>query len=360
MLKLEALHHCGIMTNYECTAACRHCLYACSPERTGGYISEPVMDEVCKVLKKGKCGSVHIGGGEPFMNFDGLLALLRKLRDSGITVDYIETNGYWATDENQVGERLKKLSAAGADSLCISVDPFHAEYVPYSLPLNLANYCRKSGFGYFLWQEQFLPMLKNADGSTAHERATLEKYIPNYIRDTSQAYGLRMGGRAVNIEKEYSTLKPLKDLLLTPRQSFASQNFDTPLGKGVTPPSQANNLIGGVITSEPCRGLISTNHFHIDMYGRFIPPGCTGFAIPMNEMMEGLPAGKYPAFEILFSSGIKGLADFATQTKGFTPEPQGYTSRCALCFHIRRWLAKHGDCPELDLEHYEHSLRYYD
>ncbi|MCL1843754.1 MAG: DNA polymerase I [Defluviitaleaceae bacterium] len=35
--------------------------------------------------------------------------------------------------------------------------------------------------------------------------------------------------------------------LLTPRQSFTLQNFDTPLGKGVTPPSQANNLIGGVI-----------------------------------------------------------------------------------------------------------------
>ena len=35
--------------------------------------------------------------------------------------------------------------------------------------------------------------------------------------------------------------------VLTPRQSFALQNFATPLGKGVTPPSQANDLIGGVI-----------------------------------------------------------------------------------------------------------------
>ena len=42
-------------------------------------------------------------------------------------------------------------------------------------------------------------------------------------------------------------MKILKMLLLTPRQSFALQNFATPLGKGVTPPSQANNLIGGVI-----------------------------------------------------------------------------------------------------------------
>ena len=52
-------------------------------------------------------------------------------------------------------------------------------------------------------------------------------------------------------------------MLLTPRQSFASQNFDTPLGKGVTPPSQENDLIGGVITQanikekleESCRGM---------------------------------------------------------------------------------------------------------
>ena len=36
--------------------------------------------------------------------------------------------------------------------------------------------------------------------------------------------------------------------LLTPRQSFALQDFANPLGKGVTPPSQANNLIDGAIT----------------------------------------------------------------------------------------------------------------
>ncbi|MCL1843189.1 MAG: prepilin-type N-terminal cleavage/methylation domain-containing protein [Defluviitaleaceae bacterium] len=34
--------------------------------------------------------------------------------------------------------------------------------------------------------------------------------------------------------------------VLTPRQSFALQSF-APLGKGVAPPSQTNNLIGGVI-----------------------------------------------------------------------------------------------------------------
>ncbi|MCL1844045.1 MAG: CheB methylesterase domain-containing protein [Defluviitaleaceae bacterium] len=35
--------------------------------------------------------------------------------------------------------------------------------------------------------------------------------------------------------------------IVTPRQNFALQNFDTPLEKGVTPPSQTNNLVGGVV-----------------------------------------------------------------------------------------------------------------
>ncbi|MCL1842734.1 MAG: hypothetical protein FWF79_02885 [Defluviitaleaceae bacterium] len=43
--------------------------------------------------------------------------------------------------------------------------------------------------------------------------------------------------------------------LLTPRQSFALQNFATPLGKGVTPPSQTNNLIGGVISGMVARNI---------------------------------------------------------------------------------------------------------
>jgi len=295
-------------------------------ERTGGYIAENMMDEVCDALKKGGCHSVHIGGGEPFMDFEALLQLLQKLNRSGIAVDYIETNAYWASDESQMKERLTRLSAVGVDALCISIDPFHAEYIPLRLPLNLANHCRHLGFGYFLWQERFLPMLKNVDPNHSHDRAALEKNIsPKYIHDTSQAYGLRMGGRAINIEEEYAMRKPFEHFLV----------------------------------SEPCRGLLSVNHFHIDMYGKFIPPGCTGFAIPMNEMLDGLPAGKYPVFEILLTKGAKGLADYAIE-KGFTPDSQGYTSRCALCFHVRHWLSKHGECPELDLEHYEHSLLYYD
>ena len=322
--KLTPLRHAGIMPNYECSAACRHCLYACSPSRTGGYMPEKVMDEALGLLREGGCRSVHIGGGEPFLDFDGLLTLLEKANRYGIHVDYIETNACWAADEAEIKRHLNALRKVGADTFCISVDPFHAEYVPFAYPLRLARVCGKENFGYFLWQERFLQMLRNTDPDKAHSRSALERSIgTNYIRDTANAYGIRMGGRAVCIENEYSTKRPVET----------------------------------VLDSNPCRSLVSTGHFHVDMYNRFLPPGCTGIAIPMEDAVRGIPAGKYPVFDALLHGGVSALYELA-KGHGFVPDAGGYASGCAVCFFMCKYLSEAGKFAELDPEHYAESLKY--
>ena len=324
MRTVNRLRHGGIIANYQCTAACRHCLYACSPERTGGYVSKETAEEICVMLREGGCRSVHIGGGEPFLDFDGLTEFVQTVSKAGITVEYIETNAYWATDERQIENRLRVLARAGADTLCISIDPFHAEYVPVKRPLFLAEICRRFGFGYFLWQDRFLPVLSRVDSGKTHSRAELERLISlDYILETARSYGVNMGGRAVNIEAEYAAPKP----------------------------------VASVADSKPCDGLLSGGHFHVDLYGRYIPPGCTGIAIPLNEAVSGIPDGKYPAFEALLSGGTAGLLQYA-QALGFDADNE-YPSGCALCFHIRRWLCENAPSQELDAEHYAESLKYY-
>jgi ribulose bisphosphate carboxylase small subunit len=321
MRKLTNLSGCGIMVNYRCTAACRHCLYSCSPTRSGGYIGCETVENVARLLRQGGCRSVHIGGGEPFLDFDKLLAVLAVLNDAGISVDYIETNAYWADDGVEVKHHLQALRTAGADTLCISVDPYHAEYVAPAKPLFLAKCCRDAGFGYFLWQERFLSMM-NVD--TRESRASMEKLIaPDYIWQTAKVYGLSMGGRAINIEEEYLPKKPAASLL----------------------------------DETPCRRLLNAGHFHVDLYGRYIPPGCTGIAIPFNEVVEGIPDKKYPVLEALIENGITGLVDYVID-KGFTINSE-YTSKCALCFHLRHWLSANAPSAELDAEHYSESLMYY-
>jgi len=324
MVKLGRINHGGIMANYECNAACRHCLYACSPDRAEGYITEEAADKIGGLLVKGGCRSVHIGGGEPFLDFDGLMTLLATLKKHGIKVEYVETNACFAADEAQAASYLKQLLKVGADTLCISLDPFHAEYVPYALPLKLAEICRQNKFGYFLWQERFLHMLTGTAADRPHKRSDLEKSIsPDYVYETARSYGLGYGGRALNIELEYGEPKPLSDILST----------------------------------KPCKNLASTNHFHVDLYGNFIPPGCTGIEIPLEIALKGIDEAVYPVFNALYNGGPASLSELA-KSKGFVPE-EAYTSACAFCFFARKWLSENTDFPELNSAHYEASLSYY-
>ena len=328
MLNIKTLLHGGIMVNYKCNAACRHCLYSCSPTRGDGYVDENTAKEICVLLRKGGCASVHIGGGEPFLDFDGLLMVIRKLKEADITLDYIETNAQWVVEAQTLKEARRKLEcllAEGAGTLCISIDPYHAEYVPYSAPLALADLCEKTGMDYFLWKREFLRALSRIDPQKTHSRTEMEKaFSRDYIHNTAKLYGIGYGGRALNIEREFGDLSPT--------ESFAGE-------------------------SAPCRNLLSTGHFHVDMFGYFIPPRCTGIRVPLSEAVDGIPEGKYPAFEALYSGGVSSLLDLA-RGHGFSPNQEGYPSKCNLCFYLRHFLCEKG-LPELDKTHYEEALKYY-
>jgi hypothetical protein len=328
MMKTGTLYHGGIMVNYQCNAACRHCLYSCSPTRTSGYVDEESAEKICTHLRKGRCRSVHIGGGEPFLNFDGLLIMVRALKKAGITLEYIETNAFWvndATSPKTAREQLECLLKEGAGTLCISLDPYHAEYVPYGAPIALAELCDKTGMGYFVWKQEFLSLFSHLNPAKAHSREDMEKAVSkDYIQRTAQLYGISYGGRAVNIEREF--VKPV------PVENFTSDD-------------------------SPCHNLLSTGHFHVDKDCFFIPPRCTGLRLPLAEAVDGIPQGKYPVFEALYHGGISALFKLAVQ-HGFSPDSAGYTSKCNLCFFLRRFLSEK-DFAELDKNHYEEALKYY-
>lgn len=310
--------------NYRCNAACRHCLYACSPGRRPGYVSKEKIREICGLLVKGHIGSVHIGGGEPFLDFPGLITVIRELARSGIQLDYIETNAFWAQAHDPVvSEKLEILKKEGASALCISVDPFHAEHIPYDYPLNLARSCAKCGMDYFLWKGEFLEPLSRLEHNKTHSRSELEKELsPDYIIKTARAYGIHLGGRAVNIEEEYGPLHEVSELL----------------------------------DDEPCGDLLSTGHFHVDLDGCFIPPGCTGIRLPLEDLIEGMETGRYRVFDALLEGGISALYNLARQFQ--FRENQKYPSKCNLCFHIRKYLSDKG-FEELDEDFYTEALKYY-
>ena len=180
--KIPPLGSGGLITNYSCTSSCRHCLYRCSPKRSKDYITPERTEKNLAAVKGNGCRSVHIGGGEPFVKPGALKECLRAFRGSGVGIDYIETNASWvgtgagaadsAADTTGAGAAalrpealLEELLDLGADTLLISISPFHNEYVPYAKTERLIRACRSAGMGIFPWVEGFIGDLAAFDTS---------------------------------------------------------------------------------------------------------------------------------------------------------------------------------------------------
>ena len=199
--KVGALYSgAGVIVTYKCTAACLHCCYSSSPQRDGAYMTREAADRIFALSHEKGCRSVHIGGGEPFINFDGLLEVCESAQRNRVAIDYIETNASWFTNDADVSQKLKRLRSAGVDCLLISVDPFHNEFIPYANVKNLARCCEKNNIGTFMWQSKFERIIRRFDENKTH---TLDEYAEklgaDFVKEVASAYGIGYNGRALRI-----------------------------------------------------------------------------------------------------------------------------------------------------------------
>ena len=304
----------GIITNYNCTASCRHCMFASSPECKKEFITEEKAEEIATLLEESGCRSGHIGGGEPFMNFEALCSLIGALNRHCIDVDYIETNAFWCKDRDFVRARLERLKELLVTCVMASVDPFHIEFVPLERPLLLCDVLDEMGFDYFIWQQKFLKRLAKLDLTKTHTMDELKAVLgEDYITETAQEYGLGMNGRALAIADKIYGRKGAEQLA----------------------------------TADECPTLTRPNHCHIDLYGNAIPSRCTGLSVEAKDYLEGhFPEDKYPVYSRLVKGGLAELFEYA-KAKGFVPDKEGYPTKCTLCYKIREYLFKNHPSQDL-------------
>ena len=88
-----------------------------------------------------------------------------------------------------------------------------------------------------------------------------------------------------------------------------------------------------------CYGELSnTGHFHIDLFGNYIPGLCSGLAIFRDDLGTSLSTERYPILTDLFHNGVQGLFEFAKKNFGFSPQRIRYINKCDLCTEIRTHL----------------------
>ncbi|MDC7223002.1 MAG: hypothetical protein PQJ60_04630, partial [Spirochaetales bacterium] len=86
-----------------------------------------------------------------------------------------------------------------------------------------------------------------------------------------------------------------------------------------------------------CYEWEGTEHFHFDLYGNFIPPGCVGLQIDHKDLGKELNRENYPHLALLKDRGVGALYEKA-RSQGYTPREEGYVSRCDLCGSVRRFI----------------------
>lgn len=311
------IDYSGVMTSYACSAACAHCLYCSAPSSGGGFMGAETAEKIASALRQMGVSSVHIGGGEPFLNLGSLHLTVKALRAHGVGIDYIETNAFWFRDGGRAEALIRELNAP----IMVSVDPFHAEFVPLGRSLGLVRLLSRMNWDSFVWQERYIGRLMPLDHSRPATRAELRALLgEDYLTDAAREYGLSANGRAFTLLRRHLPLRPAEAYL----------------------------------DSAPCR-ILDGRHCHFDLYGNFVPPGCPGIAVDIWDLARGeIDPEKYPVVTRLMKGGLGALYEYARE-RGFAAGESA--SRCELCYFIREYLARTHPSRDVNPECFYESMR---
>ncbi len=308
--KIKRLISGGLITNYFCTSRCRHCLYNAGPHWEKQYIDPQTAEASLRVVRSLGCSSVHIGGGEPLLRPAELEKVLDVAARVGVAIEYVETNSSWFKDSESATQMLARLRGYGLRALLVSISPFHNEFIPFSKVKGVIEASRQAGIEIFPWLAEFIPDLSDFDSHQPHDPSEYQqRFGRDYFVRVLQRYWVHLGGRALDTFRPYFETKSFKQIL--------DEN------------------------PHSCRAELSeTSHFHIDLYGNYIPGLCSGLAIFRDDLGKPLAPEKYPLLTTLFQSGIRGLAQMAQQKFGYWPQRENYINKCDVCNDIRTVLVR--------------------
>lgn len=306
----------GLMLTYWCNARCASCYLNCSPERDQWMPIEYAIDIWRGLISACPHGCrVHLTGGEPFGNFDQLLALCTQARDAGLgPLAKIETNAFWAEDPQEVRNRLMALEAVGLEKLTISADPYHQQFVPI-VRARLAAKIARQVLGPKRVQIRWRDWLDAGSDTGQLSDIARDELFRKYAADNRDRYNGRASEALANLTQ----------------------------GKSVS--EFADNC---------CKeALLRSKHVHIGPDQIIMPGTCAGIILGRASSSQDIARtwqkldenwSNRPIIGTLASEGPVGLARKA-EASGFILRKR-YASKCHLCWEVRKFLLEKGQGSE--------------
>jgi MoaA/NifB/PqqE/SkfB family radical SAM enzyme len=320
--KFKLWRSAGLMLTYKCNCACEFCYYNCGPDK-GGLMSVDTAVSAWQSLKvlAGDNAKIHITGGEPFLYWEHLLEILEQAQILNLgKVDLIETNGFWATSEKIVRQRLKKLVELGMNRFKVSTDPFHQEYVDIEPVRRLAGIATE-----ILGPERLL--------------VRWQKYLENPC--STGILPVNMGGTPMlrglsPVEREQQYINAVEDYPCRFTGRAAGKLAELLASKSIE-----------ILTAMNCKlNFLAAKGVHIDPFGNVFSGTCSGIIvgnvkqIPLEDIWKQFDPRSGGFIGTLFEKGPSGLLAEA-ERRGYNKD-EFYAGKCHLCTCVRQFLFEHG------------------
>lgn len=272
-----------------------------------------------ELSRERRLSGIHLAGGEAGLQQNLLQDVIKLAVKRGVPLDYLETNAAWCRDRDETREGMVRLREAGLPAILVSASMFHNEFIPFTYTKNAVEVGREV-FGYgnvIVWTPQLYEMLSQLpepDKTRPLSEFCRFAGIPRDSRQLPNLYGIIPGGR---VPQGLGSCYPAK-----PADAFSGAN---------------------------CAGeIFSVTHFHIDPEGYLFTGFCAGLvAETVEDFHPEIKEETKPLLHLLSEEGPYGLMQMAQDNYGFEPDPEGYVSKCDLCFQVRKCLLQEKKWPEL-------------
>jgi len=253
-------------------------------------------------------------GGEPMLHPELVIAGVNEATTLGIATNLV-TNGFWGRDPARSEHWSIRLREAGLNTVTITHDAFHQEFVPTEAVKIAFQALRKAGLHDVRIIGATLVGLEDPNPFDQQTRLIKED-LTRELHISYTAYeGIMCACRPIDQLLQYMHLLPL-DELDSGRKCFCEE------------------------ASGGSRRLEDRYQCNINHQGQI--ELCTGIMIgdaretPALELMESYNYEEHPLLSALLAKGYLGILELALE-KGYQ-QLEAYASKCHVCFDARRFL----------------------
>ena len=291
----------------KCNSQCIHCQADASPLRKGVMRVKDAYNYLAEATAVSDLESFMIFGGEPMLYPKRAIAIFNKASQFRIPKIDMITNGIWGKNKATAEKLAMKLKTAGLNTINISVDAFHLQFIPLKYPRNAALASLKADIENITWNVALIESINSSnkyDKKTAQILKTLQP-----IEIDANTFKIVPAGRAIQNLRQY--FQPTTLYGPCEQEPLEGNTLTNPESICIEPSGSAD-----ICWSLPIGNAKST---------------------PLRQLITEYDWRRNPITRILVEEGPTGLLKLP-EARDYQFREEQYIDKCHLCTEMRKTL----------------------